>query len=445
MKELLIYVLQVSVLLTLAYAVYKSVFTRDANHGVKRFVLLSLVILSFTLPVCRITIHKVVVMANEMNHAATNLSNLTVPDEVNEAQAGQGSGWDGLAIAGILYAAGVIMQLSYRLLGIRRVRRLMKKATGKHAYNGIEVLVIPEHIPAFSFGSRIVISREDFTRNGNIILAHESVHVRQRHSFDLLLINVALSLQWFNPFLWFIRKELVLTHEFLADRGVLQSGIDAKTYQYLILSKSLCNGQLLPVVNHFRSNNLHKRITTMKRKPNKAASLKLLILLPLVSLAMVAFAETKHEVKTEQPTDIPEVEMPEKEPFHMPYQGRIRVEYGKQITDPVSGRQRIHKGIDIVVVNDTVRAPYSGVVVLAADVRDGYGNKLVLTHKDGLETMYAHLAIFLIAKDAIVKAGDPIAIVGSTGRSTGKHLHLECRVDGELVDPTLALPLFGQN
>ena len=444
MKELLIYLLQTSVLVTLGYAVYTSVFGRDANHGVKRFVLLSVILLSFALPVCRITIHKVAVLADDMNPVAANLLNLPVPAETNRMEAGQGNGWDWLAMAGILYVLGVITQLAYRLLGIRRAKKVMKKAVGKRIYNGIEVLIVPESLPAFSFGNRIVISQEDLDKNAGMILAHESVHVKQRHSADLLLVNVALSLQWFNPFLWLLRRELILTHEFLADRGVLQSGIDAKTYQYLILSKSVLGSDFLPVVNHFRSGDLHKRIRTMKRKPSKEASLKLLIFLPLVSLALVAFAETKQEVKAVQAMDTEEVEIPEKESFHMPYRGRIRVEYGKQITDPANGRRRTHKGIDVVVANDTVRAPYSGLVIFAADARDGYGNKLVVAHKDGLETMYAHLAKSLVSEGASVTGGQPIAIVGSTGRSTGKHLHLECRINGELVDPASALPLSGQ-
>lgn len=98
----------------------------------------------------------------------------------------------------------------------------------------------------------------------------------------------------------------------------------------------------------------------------------------------------------------------------------------------------IHRGIDVVVTNDTVRAPYSG-VVKSAEWNDDYGNILSISHKDDLVTVYGHLEKFLVSSNDVVKAGDPIGIVGNTGKSVGKHLHLETRLKGELVDPCKGL------
>lgn len=172
----------------------------------------------------------------------------------------------------------------------------------------------------------------------------------------------------------------------------------------------------------------------MKKESNKWRLLKLMFAFPLACLAMVSFAETKPSAATENPEEL----------FHMPYSGRIRVEFGKKMTDPINGRKRTHKGIDVIVANDTVRSPYSGVVKFSRDARDGYGNKLIIAHRNGLETMYAHLAKPLVKEGDTVHGGEAIALAGSTGHSTGKHLHLECRVNGELVDPASALPLSGQ-
>ena len=107
--------------------------------------------------------------------------------------------------------------------------------------------------------------------------------------------------------------------------------------------------------------------------------------------------------------------------------------FGERI-NPETGKTFFHSGIDVVPTNDTIRAPYSG-LVSGISFGQTTGIRLVITHDDGLETTYGHLAEILVAGGATVEGGQPIAIVGNTGKSTGKHLHLETRVDGELTDP----------
>ncbi len=336
----------------------------------------------------------------------------------------------------ILYLAGVAICLIHRALGIREVRRIMHTGR-KELHDGIEVIVAADPIPPFSFAGRIVLSQSDYASHAAMIVSHEQVHIRERHAADLWLINSALALQWFNPFVRLLRRELILTHELAADRGVIRKGIDAKQYQYLLIAKGACPDGWLPVANRLSSSNLRTRIRTMKRTTNPLAQLKLLLVLPLVGLALVAFAQTDYiVVQPEAPA------APEQEAFHQPFQsgGTAWAKFGERPHPLFKGRIQSHSGIDVVPANDTIRAPYSGVVTFAA--YDGnMGNKLVITHRDGLETTYAHLAKFLVTDGAQVQSGEPIAIVGSTGLATGKHLHFEARVDGELVDPEKALPL----
>lgn len=99
-------------------------------------------------------------------------------------------------------------------------------------------------------------------------------------------------------------------------------------------------------------------------------------------------------------------------------------------------RRRFHNGIDLKVhVGDTIRASFSGKVRIRQYNRGGYGYYLVLRHHDGLETIYAHLSRFLVAPNQEIKAGDPIALGGNTGRSTGPHLHFEVRILGNPINP----------
>ena len=99
-------------------------------------------------------------------------------------------------------------------------------------------------------------------------------------------------------------------------------------------------------------------------------------------------------------------------------------------------RRRMHKGIDLKVQKgDTIRAAFSGKIRIRNYERRGYGYYLVIRHPNGLETVYGHLSKFLVERDEIVKAGQPIGLGGNTGRSTGSHLHFETRYKGYAFDP----------
>ncbi|MBN1103156.1 MAG: peptidoglycan DD-metalloendopeptidase family protein [Deltaproteobacteria bacterium] len=103
--------------------------------------------------------------------------------------------------------------------------------------------------------------------------------------------------------------------------------------------------------------------------------------------------------------------------------------------DPFTGEDRFHKGIDLSAPEGTlVRAPMQGKVLMSG-FRQGYGNTVVLDHGNGLTTLYAHNQENKVSEGDWVKAGDPVARVGSTGRSTGPHLHFEVRRDGTNRDP----------
>ena len=103
---------------------------------------------------------------------------------------------------------------------------------------------------------------------------------------------------------------------------------------------------------------------------------------------------------------------------------------------PRRGRQ--HFGLDIrIKTGDTIRAAFDGKVRISRYERRGYGHYLVLRHPNGLETVYGHLSRKLVDENDIVHAGDPIALGGNTGRSTGPHLHFETRILGNPINPAL--------
>ena len=129
--------------------------------------------------------------------------------------------------------------------------------------------------------------------------------------------------------------------------------------------------------------------------------------------------------------EVPESAVIDVTNYAMPHNGIVTSKYGYR-----ARFGRMHKGMDIgIKMNDTIRAAFDGKVRLTNYEAKGYGNYVILRHPNGLETVYGHLNRFLVKPDQVVKAGDPIALGGNTGRSTGPHLHFETRYMGYAINP----------
>ncbi len=126
--------------------------------------------------------------------------------------------------------------------------------------------------------------------------------------------------------------------------------------------------------------------------------------------------------------------------FHMPTPSRVVTSnYGRRWG-------RVHKGLDIkVYIGDTIRAAFSGKIrVVGYDAR-GYGKYVIIRHNNGLETYYGHLSKQIVHANQTVRAGEPIALGGNTGRSTGSHLHFETRLAGVAINPALLFDFPNQD
>lgn len=130
--------------------------------------------------------------------------------------------------------------------------------------------------------------------------------------------------------------------------------------------------------------------------------------------------------------DVPETQVINVTGYKMPHNGPLTSPYGYR-----QRFRRMHKGVDIgIKSNDTIVAAFDGKVRLTAYEGGGYGNYIILRHPNGLETVYGHLNKHLVKPGDVVRAGDPIGLGGSTGRSTGPHLHFETRFMGYAINPS---------
>ena len=131
--------------------------------------------------------------------------------------------------------------------------------------------------------------------------------------------------------------------------------------------------------------------------------------------------------------------LPGESGFLRPISGRITSYYGYRV-NPVTGQYKLHKGIDYAGnYGDPIKASKSGVVEYSGWI-SGYGNTIILGHGNGVQTLYPHAQTLNVSYGDTVSQGDVIATVGSTGNSTGPHLHFEIRINGEAVDPLNYIP-----
>ena len=147
----------------------------------------------------------------------------------------------------------------------------------------------------YSFFRYIVISAKDYEDSRQAILTHEQAHIRLGHSWDILLLEAVCTIQWFNPLVWMLARNLRPVHEYEADKAVLDFGIDATRYQQLLVIKAF-GTRLQSVTNSLSHGSLKDRIIMMKKTKSSGLLMLKGLFLPLfMGIAVVAFAKPKTE------------------------------------------------------------------------------------------------------------------------------------------------------
>ena len=200
------------------------------------------------------------------------------------------AGWDTRQYVTIIYCL-VAAALTIRLLfNLSRIRNIYKK--GKVLDDKPFRLVLhPLNYPPFSFFRSIFINRKHYTGPAmEEIIEHEKAHVRQLHSVDVLLAELLIIFQWFNPLAWIYKKTVEENHEFLADEAVLHRGYRPESYQLRIIAQ-LFGIRSMPATHNFNQSIIQKRLKMMKKpKSTSISKLKLLLVLPAAMALFYIFA-----------------------------------------------------------------------------------------------------------------------------------------------------------
>jgi TonB family protein len=288
MLEFLTYDLKVAVLIAVFYMFYRLLLARETFHRVNRIVLLLTAVASFVLPLCVITTHQTVVMP--MPTIDVELGSAVIDDTQSQKPLWQ-------MLLPVLYIIGMAATLAHTLWSMFRITSLIKHSEQHPQADGTTICVTGNaDLAPFSWMHYIVMNRSDYETNDPAILTHERGHIRLHHSWDVLLVDILTALQWFNPAIWMLRSDLRAIHEYEADGAVLSQGINARQYQYLLITKAAGIGGY-SLVNGISHSTLKNRISMMTNKTSKSSHLlKLLALLPIVGMALALNAETVTDV-----------------------------------------------------------------------------------------------------------------------------------------------------
>ena len=283
-----IYSLKVALCLVAFYLVYKLLLSRETFFGFNRAVLLGMAAVSLLLPLVHFTVEDAPAAAGGF---------VVVEDIVMQAVAEDAPAFTVTVaqVCFLIYVAGVAFFLCRELWSLFSLRRMIRGGRHVSTDGGVNVVVVSGDVSPFSWMGNIVISEKDYADSPEYILVHERAHVAARHSVDILLCDLLIVFQWFNPAAWLLKAELQCVHEYEADSRVLASGVNASDYQLLLIRKAV-GDKLFSMANNLNQSSLKKRITMMlKKKSNPWSRARMLVAIPVAAVAVVAFATPKAE------------------------------------------------------------------------------------------------------------------------------------------------------
>uniref|UniRef100_UPI003216FF01 M56 family metallopeptidase n=1 Tax=uncultured Draconibacterium sp. TaxID=1573823 RepID=UPI003216FF01 len=203
----------------------------------------------------------------------------------------------------IIYLLGLLFFLVRFIFRLIQVSILIIKNPVQQV-GAVKFVSVTKEFSPFSFLRYIFINPEKRNEAGyEKIVAHEMEHIKQGHSFDVLILEIMTVLQWFNPFMWILKRVIRENHEFLADRAVLNSGISAAQYKQLLLSQAV--GFQIEMANSFNTSMIKNRIKMISKiKSSKIANLKYVFGILTVLALVVVFACEQKETIVAEPADV---------------------------------------------------------------------------------------------------------------------------------------------
>ena len=292
-------ILKISLCSSLLIAIYYLFLQKEKMFRFNRFYLLSALVFSYVIPFVKINLPTISERKSQLI-----FEEITTQQLIQKTNQASDFNWMNLIL--IIYILVSIVLIIKSLMSVRKILKL--KGTDIN-YKGQKVKLIEKDLPPFSFWNKIYLSKKQFEDQiDHRIFLHEKTHLIQKHSLDLILVEILQAISWFNPAIYFYKKAIKDNHEFLADEVIISKEFNIKDYQNLILAEVL-NAQDLSLVNQFNFNNTKKRFIMMTTKRSKLEKFKKLFAVSAFVGLSILFVQKVYasEIKTEVKSEIPEI------------------------------------------------------------------------------------------------------------------------------------------
>ncbi len=282
MGTLTSYAIHSSIYLLAGYIIYKWLMAGEKQMKMNRATLLLIYVIAFAaLPIAYLSKNSAITSGMPLSANSIQVE----PFNFVSADTNEGAVWATMIV--YTYILGVIVTTVWSIISYIRINRLI--ASGKiSAYtDNIKLVILPNGKAApFSWMNYIAMTEDDYSTGGEVIIAHELAHIHHRHCLDLIISQLVCIFQWFNPAAWLMREELKTVHEFQADDTVINSGIEPRQYQMLLIKKAV-GTRFQSLANSLNHSNLKKRITMMyTQKSSAGRKMRVLALVPAIALAL---------------------------------------------------------------------------------------------------------------------------------------------------------------
>tara|TARA_R110000796_G_scaffold37722_4_gene95390 strand:- start:297141 stop:299249 length:2109 start_codon:yes stop_codon:yes gene_type:complete len=290
---MILYLLKATTCLAIFLVFYKLFLEQENMHVFKRFYLIASILIAFIIPSILFTEYIYI----EPHPYSENLTSAYSFEEFSPISQPENKNYI-TTILWVIYATGLLVFGFKFFQNLFKIRIRIRKSP-KIKKQDITHVLLKEKLVPHTFFNFIFLNKQKFEAKEipEEVLLHEKTHASQKHSIDVLFIELLQVLFWFNPLIYFFKTYIKLNHEFLADQGVMQEGVERIRYQKILLSFSSNDVyQQTALTNAINYSSIKKRFTVMKKHTSKKAVwLRSLLVLPLFALVLYSFS--KKEVR----------------------------------------------------------------------------------------------------------------------------------------------------
>jgi beta-lactamase regulating signal transducer with metallopeptidase domain len=357
MPILIPYLVKLFISLSIVYLFYQLVLRRLTFYRANRWYLIWFTLISFLVPFINVTpvvegrseVIQYIPLVQQYSIGLEEATHCPMP-----LWSTSWNKWDWILLLVAIGAGILLLRLIVRCLSFLKFRNKAKLISN----NGLKIYQVDESIIPFSFGNSIFINSSQHTEAElSEIIRHEFIHVKQRHTVDILWAELLCMLNWYNPAAWLLRNSIRQNLEFIADHQVLENGVDRKQYQYLLL-KVIGNDQF-SIAQKFNFSSLKKRIAMMnKTKSARVNLLRFLFVLPVLAVILLSFRHQR-TMQSQQESQVFTDTLPEPtRPNEKGYFIRIKDNKGECMVVVSDKQGRVLEKLPLTKWNDQLEAKY---------------------------------------------------------------------------------------